>query len=63
MSNTQSPARQTRIELIARAIIVGALEFVPADATEREIEDGVALANKLRLEELQRALERARRNP
>lgn len=48
------PARQTRVELIARAIVVGKLDLVPADSTEREIEDGIALANKLRLEELQR---------
>ena len=48
------PARQTRIELIARAIIVGRIDLVPADATERETVEAIALANKLRLEELQR---------
>lgn len=48
------PSRQTRIELIARSVIAGCVDVIPPDATIREVSDAIALANRLRWEEMER---------
>lgn len=50
-TTTHRPPRQTTVQLVACALLLGRLELVPEAATIAELEAGISAANRLRWEQ------------